>query len=118
MGYLSDLYGRRLESRRRQINANLLAMAQVIDQAQKEVLNTPYPPASRRGEAPRRRTGFLRQSAGVKVNLDRGSIQLINDASYWKYLQATRPYQDLALERARPQLDELRQRGMPFGESE
>lgn len=117
MPKLFDLFSRRIQARKQQIRENLQAMASVIDQAQKEVLNVPYPPASRPGEAPRRRTGRLREESGVQVNLDTGTIQLVDTAPYAVYLKPTRPWQDLALQRAKPQLDDLRKRKMPFGSS-
>lgn len=49
------------------LDIGLLAQQTLMDR-----LNTPYPPASRPGEFPHRRTGRLRQSVGVEPNTVEG----------------------------------------------
>jgi hypothetical protein len=121
MPRLSELYGQRLAARRIQIEANVRAMGEILDRTQKEVLGTPGPPSSRPGTPPHRRSGQLQRAAAVKVNPTKGTIQLLNTAPHAPYLRdgtarmAPRPYQSLVMTLARPQLDEIERRGMPFG---
>lgn len=115
MPRLSQLYGRRLEARKQQVDKNLKDMAALLDRTQKDVLGTLYPPASRPGEAPRKRTGRLQRESTVKVNPN--SVEFVAPTPYAKYLKPTRPWQDIVFAKARAALIRIERQGMPFGES-
>lgn len=57
-------------------------------------LSTPYPPPSRIGEPPHRRTGQLRSSVSGDVKISRGAVvaTIHARAPYARYLNPTRPF--------------------------
>jgi hypothetical protein len=122
MPRLSEVYAHRITRWQQKKTAALLAMASAIEQAQREVLNEPYPPASRPGSPPHRRSGRLQAESGTKINVQTGSIQLINAAPYASFLRdgtsrmARRPWQAAALARARTTLDDIEKRMLRFGD--
>lgn len=115
MPRLSELYARRLEARRREIERKTLDIAEVLRRHQREVLGESYPPASRPGQPPRKRSGRLQREATVKANPSTSTVSFDSTAvPYARYLKATRPWQDLTLARARPEIDHIEKRNMPF----
>lgn len=66
-----DELKRKLE---RKLAARLVAAAMVLLTALRNAVNTPYPPASRPGEPPHRRSGRLQ--AGIVVDADTENLQI------------------------------------------
>lgn len=106
-GRLADLVRRDLERFRAQAVRNLEAAAELLDDGLRETLAVPYPPASRPGQAPRKRTGRLRRESSAKANTGSMTITLSNAAPYAQYLRPTRPWEDLTLKRLDAQVEEI-----------
>jgi hypothetical protein len=106
MPRLSDQMRRDFARFQQQAEANLRAGAAFLQAETRKSLNRPYPPASRPGESPARRTGRLQAGQFARVGA-RGTIQLFNTTRYAAPLRRTRPWDALTLERVEGQLGEI-----------
>lgn len=113
MASLADQVRADLARFRAQAERNLQDAAELLDEGLKETLGTPYPPASRPGAAPRRRTGDLQRLSIAKANPGSGTITLSNSAEHAKYLRdgtsrmAPRPWEEITLDRLGSQVEEI-----------
>ena len=71
--------------------------AEYLKKAMKRLLNVPYPPASKPGQSPRRRTGNLYRSINVWINRKTLEVQVgpNEDAEYGIYLEYGAPKANL-----------------------
>jgi hypothetical protein len=107
MPRLSDMMRADFARFKRQADRNLEKAAMFALDETRRTLDRPYPPASKRGEAPARRRGVLQAGQIVRANLRSGTIIFSNDTFYSKFLAPTRPWVELTIERINAELAEM-----------
>ena len=90
-----------------QAERNVRDAATLIKAELQRTVSVPYPPASRRGEPPARRTGRLEESAYAEVDTSNLTIEFGYGSPYWRYLAPTRPAIEPTLTRINQQLESL-----------
>lgn len=116
MARLATIIPQRMAGRRRQIAANLHAIAKLIQDETRRELDVAYPPASRPGESPHRRTGNLQRKQYAHADIRTQTIEVGNTAPYAQDLiESGRAWQRKVIDRLRPQIDGHERRNMPFG---
>ena len=105
--YMSKIIYDAPESLRTRLQGNLVAAANVWNAEAERVLGTPYPPASRPGQPPRKRTGKLMRQTRAVAAASSLTIQIITTA-VGKWLDGgtarirPRPFINLITRRAAP----------------
>ena len=89
--------------------------AGLIQEELRSALDVPYPPASRPGSIPHRRSGRLR--AGAYASTMQGApghvvIVVGDDAPHAEHVEKTRPFIEPTLDRLDPQIQEALFRGI------
>jgi hypothetical protein len=116
MARLLTLIPGRMADRKRQIEANLHAIAKLIQDETRRELGEPYPRASRPGESPRKRSGLLQRKQYAHADPRTLTIEIGNNAPYAQELIASgRHWQRKVIARLRGRIDGLERTRMPFG---
>jgi hypothetical protein len=106
-GRLSDQMRADFARFKQQADANLQAGAEFLQAEARRTLGRQHPPASKRGEAPARRSGRLQAGQFARANLRSGTIVMRNEAAHARFLRASRPWEDITLARVNAQLAQI-----------
>lgn len=113
MQRLSEIIRQDLDANDARVRRNAIEAAAFAQKSLRSALGTPYPPASRPGQVPHRRTGTLHRSAYARLVADRSggegqvAIEVGATATHAAPLSRTRPFVPLVMQQIRPEFEAI-----------